>query len=182
MFFSTHNHIKMVEQLIYFPGIEVNAKNNFNESALFCAIQRRRFDTSELLLSNGAVVDTSDDLLRYFNLIGQNDIDHDDDDLFTAKFLIHFLSLLLAHQSRFSFSPQQYYETMILPLVSAGQPHHHLQPQVADMMREINWQTRKHFLGFLDINSSTIGEEQEQEESAVADMLSELSRSVVEYI
>ena len=71
---------------------------------------------------------------------------------------------------------------MILPLVSAGQPHHHLQPQVADMMREINWQTRKHFLGFLDINSSTIGEEQEQEESAVAHMLSELSRSVVEYI
>ena len=176
MFFSIYNHIKMVEQLLYFPGIEVNAKNNFNESALFCAIQRRRFDTSELLLSHGAVVDTSGDLMHYFNLTTQQWYQ------FTYSDLIRFLSLLIAHQSRSSFSPQQYYETMILPLVSASQPYHHLQPQVADMMRDINWQTRKHFLGFLDINSSAIGEEQEQEESAVADMLSELSRSVVEYI
>jgi ankyrin repeat protein len=169
MHFAIFNRIKMIELLLAVPGIDVNAKDDFNESALFIAVQNRYFDIAELLLSHGAVVDTSDDLLQYFNKIGR---------WITLSDLIQFLSLLLAHQS----SPQQYYETMILPLVSAGQRHHHLQPQVADMMREINWQTRKHFLGFLDINSSTIGEEQEQEESAVADMLSELSRSVVEYI
>jgi hypothetical protein len=174
MLFVAYHRIEIIELLLAVPGIDVNAKDNYNRSALFYAVQGRYFDIAELLLSHGAVVDTSDDLLKYFNRI--------DDGWIPSSDLIRFLSQLLSHQSRSSFSPQQYYETMILPLVSAGQPHHHLQPQVADMMREINWQTRKYFLGFLDINSSTIGEEQQQEESAVADMLSELSRSMVEYI
>ena len=140
----------------------------------------------EILISHGAVVDSSDDLLQYFNLIGTAY-------QFTSALLIRFLSLLLAHKSR--STPQQYYEVMILPLVSAGQPHHHLQPQVAVMMREINWQTRKHFLGFLNINSQTsistltstlaLAERDEQQglgTLVVADMMAQMNRVIVEYI
>ena len=179
MFFADSNHIKMIELLLATPFIDVNAKDDDNQSALFRAVRYRYFDLTKLLLSHGAVVDTSDDLLQYFNLVN--------DPWFISSELIRFLSLLLAHQS----SPQQYYETMILPLVSAGQPHHHLQPQVADMMREINWQTRKHFLGFLDINSQTstltltLAERNEQQclgTLVVADMMAQMNRVIVEYI
>ena len=182
MFFADDNQIEAVEVLLAVPGIDVNTKNSAYGSALCRAVLWRHFDMAELLLSHGAVVDTSDDLLQYFNLPSRS---------ITSFDLIRFLSLLLAHQSRSSFSPQQYYETMILPLVSAGQPHHHLQPQVADMMREINWQTRKHFLGFLDINSqtststSTLAERDEQQglgTLVVADMMAQMNRVIVEYI
>jgi hypothetical protein len=57
------------------------------------------------------------------------------------------------------------------------------------MMREINWQTRKHFLGFLDINSqtstSTLAERDEQQglgTLVVADMMAQMNRVIVEYI
>ena len=178
MIFAQYYCIEEIKLLLAVPGIDVNAKDERNLSALFLAVCFNLFDTVELLLSHGAVVDTSDDLLQYFDFMS-----------FRSSDLIHFLSLLLAHQSR--SSSQQYYETMILPLVSAGQPHHHLQPQVADMMREINWQTRKHFLGFLNINSqtstltSTLAERDEQQglgTLVVADMMAQMNRVIVEYI
>ena len=182
--FARCNLIELVELLLAVPAIDVNAKNDYNDSALFIAVRDRRLDMTELLLSHGAVVDTNDDLLAYFNLIANIDDDLQLLPLFSSSELIRFLSLLLAHQSR--SSPQQYYETMIVPLVSFGQRYHHLQSQVADMMRELNWQTRKHFLSFLDINSKTSTLNEQQGVGlvtlVVADMLSKMNRIIVEYI
>ena len=170
------NRIEMIVVLLAVPGIDVNLKDNENRTALWVAFRKKHFNIVELLLSHGAVVDTSDDLLQYFNLVGRLS--------FTSSDLIGFLRLLLTHQSR--SSPQQYYETMILPLVSFGQRYHHLQSQVADMMRELNWQTRKHFLSFLDINSKTSTLNEQQGVGlvtlVVADMLSKMNRIIVEYI
>ena len=182
MRFAEANRVQMVKLLLAVPTIDVNAKNSYNRSALYFAVQSINVhegyvEISELLLSHGAVVDNSHDLLQYFNnfhrLYGYP---------FTSTVIIPFLRLLLAHQS----SAHQYYETMILPLVSFGQRYHHLQSQVADMMRELNWQTRKHFLSFLDINSKTSTLNEQQGVGlvtlVVADMLSKMNRIIVEYI
>ena len=178
MLLAYNNHIEVAELLLAVPDIDVNAKDDDNRSALFRAVEYENFNIAELLLSHGAVVDNSHDLLQYFNnfhrLYGYP---------FTSTVIIPFLRLLLAHQS----SAHQYYETMILPLVSFGQRYHHLQPQVADMMREINWQTRKHFLGFLNsqTSTSTLAERDEQQGlgiSVVADMMVQMNRIIVEYI
>jgi ankyrin repeat protein len=91
MRFARYNRIELIELLLAVPGIEVNAKDNDNWSALLFAVQCRYFNIAGLLLSHGAAVDSSDVFL-YFNRIGRWS--------FITTNLIRFLSLLLAHQSK----------------------------------------------------------------------------------
>ena len=65
MIFTNKNRLDMVELLLSVPGIDVNSKDNDNRSALWVAFRNRYSNIADLLLSHGAVVDASDDLLKY---------------------------------------------------------------------------------------------------------------------